>query len=246
MSIIHAARGLSFNPLYKEVKNRIIQNLIAGKWRPGEAIPSEAKLAARFGASIGTVRKAIDELVLERVLIRQQGKGTFVAFHTEDRTLYYFFHIVGQDGKKEFPASELLSFRGGKADPETAARLEIDQGDPVFTICNLLKLRGKPKILDNIIVPRKLFPGLDKKIFRNRESTIYGLYQSRYGINVIRTVERLRASLCDSVCAKALQLTPKSPVLEIYRTAYTYNNMPVELRVSRVNTERHDYLSDLG
>ena len=94
-----AAGGLTFSPLYKEVKNRLVRGLAAGDWKAGEAIPSESKLAERFNVSIGTIRKAIDELVAERILLRQQGRGTFVATHTEDRTLFYFFHIVGKDGK---------------------------------------------------------------------------------------------------------------------------------------------------
>src|SRR5215216_1631155 len=78
-----AAGSLTFNPLYKEVKIRLTRGLAAGEWKPGEAIPSESKLAERFNVSIGTIRKAIDELVADRILLRQQGRGTFVATHTE-------------------------------------------------------------------------------------------------------------------------------------------------------------------
>src|SRR5690606_21176071 len=68
-------------PLYKGVKLLITQGRMAGEWRPGQAIPSESRLAGRFGVSLGTVRKAIDELVAEKILVRHQGRGTFVAAH---------------------------------------------------------------------------------------------------------------------------------------------------------------------
>jgi GntR family transcriptional regulator len=68
----------SFSPLYQQIKGLIVRSLQGGEWRPGEAIPSEIELAARYKVSQGTVRKAIDELSAENLLVRRQGKGTFV------------------------------------------------------------------------------------------------------------------------------------------------------------------------
>jgi GntR family transcriptional regulator len=240
-----AAGNFTFSPLYKEVKNRITRSLVAGEWRPGEAIPSESRLAGQFNVSIGTVRKAVDELVAEKILLRQQGRGTFVATHTEDRTLFYFFHIVGKDGNKELPVTELLSFRRRKADGEHEARLRIGRGAKLLHIQNVLKLGGKVVIFDDLMVPSALFPDLDEKTFAGRQGTIYGLYQSRYGINVVRISERLSAARPPARIARLLGIRPATPVLVIRRVAYTYNDIPVEYRVSWVNTERHEYLSDL-
>lgn len=243
MTNLLAAGNFTFNPLYKEIKIRLTRGLAAGDWKPGEAIPSESRLAEQFNVSIGTVRKAIDELVAERILLRQQGRGTFVATHTEDRTLFYFFHIVGKDGSRELPVSELLSFRKGRGADDTP--LAVARGDRVFSIRNLLKLGDRPVILDEITVPAALFPDLDEGIFGGRIGTIYGLYQARYGINVIRISERLSAARAPAQVAALLGVAPGVPVLVIRRVAYTYNDTPVEFRVSWVNTEHHEYLSDL-
>jgi GntR family transcriptional regulator len=240
-----AAGSLTFNPLYKEVKIRLTRGLAAGDWKPGEAIPSEAKLAERFNVSIGTVRKAIDELVAERILLRQQGRGTFVATHTEDRTLFYFFHIVGKDGSRELPVMALLSFKRARASADEEERLALERGAAVFRIQNLLDLGGKPVVFDEITVPAVLFPDLSEEIFREREGTIYGLYQARYGISVLRISERLAAGHPPARAAALLGITIESPALEIRRVAYTYDDTPVEYRVSWVNTEKHEYLSDL-
>src|SRR5687767_11731270 len=173
-----AAGSVTFNPLYKEVKIRLTRGLAAGEWKPGEAIPSESKLAERFNVSIGTIRKAIDELVAERILLRQQGRWTFVATHTEDRTLFYFFHIVGKDGSRELPVMELLSFKKARATAAEEERLNLERGASVFRVQNLLNLGGRPVIFDEITVPAALFPDLDEDVFRTREGTIYGLYQA--------------------------------------------------------------------
>src|SRR5919205_4295357 len=134
-----AAGNLAFNPLYKEVKLRLTRDLAAGEWKAGGAIPSETRLAERFNVSIGTIRKAIDELVAERILLRQQGRGTFVATHSEDRTLFYFFHIVGKDGSRELPVTELLSFSKAHASAVEHELLGIERNAPVLRMQNVLK-----------------------------------------------------------------------------------------------------------
>ncbi|MGE5524923.1 MAG: GntR family transcriptional regulator [Rhodospirillaceae bacterium] len=240
-----AAGGIAHNPLYKEVKIRLTRSLASGTWKPGEAIPSESRLASQFNVSIGTIRKAIDELVAEKILVRQQGRGTFVATHTADRTLFYFFHIVGKDGSRELPVTELLSFRNGKGSPEEQEALQIERGAPVLRIRNLLRLADKPVLYDELTVPAKLFTGLTEEMFAQRQNTIYGLYQSQWGINVVRISERLSAVAAPAKAAAELGIAPSTPTLMIRRVAYTYNDQPVEYRLSWVDTERHEYLSDL-
>ena len=237
---------LASAPLYREVKAALVASLAAGEWPPGEALPSETKLAERFGVSIGTIRKAVDELAAERVLVRQQGRGTFVATHGPRRLLFHFFHIVPDDGDKELPEPELIAFERDRAEPREAERLRIAPDDRVIRIRNLLKLAGEPVVLDAIVLPQALFPDLTEKIFRGRDETIYGLYQTRYGINVVRAVERLKARLADRASAKLLHVEAGTPLLQINRTALTYHDRPVELRMSLVNTESHEYLADLG
>lgn len=233
-------------PLYKEVKRLLTQSLAAGEWQPGVALPSETRLGERYSVSIGTVRKAMDELVAERILVRRQGRGTFVAGHSARRTLFHFFHIVPADGGREQPQTELLSFERAKADAGSAGRLNIARGAALFRIRNLLRLRGTPVVLDEIILPAERFPRLSEKMLRERDSTIYQLYQERYGINVVRSAERLSAVLADRASAKLLGVPAGSPLLRIKRTALTYHNVPVELRTSLVNSAEHEYFSDLG
>ena len=233
-------------PLYKDVKRQLMEALTRAEWKPGEAIPSERRLADRFAISIGTVRKAVDELVAENILIRQQGRGTFVASHTRDRLLFYFFHIVPEQGPKEYPEVELLSFVRAKADRAMAERLQIATGDAVLRIRNALRLAGARVIVDDITISAQRFPGLTEKRFRDRPSTIYNFYQDFYGVSVVRSSERLRAVAADPDVAVLLGVAPGAPLLQIRRLALSYNDLPVEARISHVNTARHEYFSDLG
>jgi GntR family transcriptional regulator len=233
-------------PLYREIKRQMMEALTRGEWKPGEAIPAERRLSERFGISIGTVRKAIDELVGENILIRQQGRGTFVASHTRDRLMFYFFHIVPETGPKAYPDVEFIAFARAKADRTVAEKLGLDPGEPIFRIRNLLRLAAAPIIVDDIAIPVARFPTLTEARFRDRDSTIYNLYQEAFGVSVVRTRERLRATLADADATALLAIARGTPVLQIRRVAYTYNDVPVEYRISLVNTAHHEYWAEFG
>jgi GntR family transcriptional regulator len=241
-----AALPASERPLYEQVRARLIEGISAGAWKAGAAIPTEAELAAGFAVAIGTVRKAVDILVAEQVLVRRQGKGTYVRAHDGSRLLFHFFHIVARDGAKAYPEVRTVSFRRDRAEPAEAAALAIAPLDKVIRIRNVLALGGRPAIVDDITLACELFPGLTEKIFLARDNTIYHLYQSRYGINVLRTDERLRAVLATRDIAQHLEVAAGAPLIEIRRVALTFRDRPVELRLSRVDTSRHDYHNTLG
>ena len=233
-------------PLYAQVRASLIESISSGTWRPGEAIPSEARLAREYGVAIGTLRKAVDTLVAEQALVRRQGKGTFVLQHDSPRLLFHFFHVAGRDGSRDTPSVSTLAFRRERANADEAQALDIPMHDKVIRIRNVLSLRGRPVIVDDITLAAALFPGLTEKTFRARGNTIYHLYQSRYGINVLRTDERLRAVEVPADVGALLALPEGHPVLEIRRVALTFRDRPVELRVSRVDTTRHHYHNTLG
>lgn len=227
---------------YKEVKNAMLAALSAQEWKGGEAIPSEKRLAERFGVSIGTLRKAIDELVADNILVRHQGLGTFVAQHQRDRHFFRFFRIVRQDGDKTYPTVSLASFRKGKATREIATMLGIEPNARVFTFVNRLALHGEPVMIDNITVAEARFPGLTEAALRERPSTLYNFYQDAFHINVVGTEERLRAATADEAESKLLDVPHGTPLLEVRRVAYSYHQTPVEVRISHVNTERYEYV----
>lgn len=236
---------LRSEPLYKQVKKNIIRSLTDGEWKPGEMIPSEAKLAERYGVGISTVRMAIGELAAARVLARKQGKGTFVSPHNEQRSIYQFFHVVRNDGVKQLPVSELVSLKKGRAENGVADTLRLPRSTAkadVYKIRNILRVAGEKVVVSDVVIPCALFPGLNEEILRSGGSTLYAVYQSRYGINIVRTKEELRAVKADAETARIFSIAEGDPVLEVTRVAYTFNDVPVEVRHSRVVTNDFHYL----
>jgi GntR family transcriptional regulator len=232
-------------PLYKSVQRALMEQLANGELKPGQLIPSERQLATEFSVSIGTLRKAIDELVEQRILIRQQGRGTYVATHDRERLLFYFFHIVPQVGLKSYPLVEFVFFHKAVASDEVAMRLNIAVGSPVFHIRNRLSLEGDSVSVDDLFLDQARFEKLTPAQFKERPNTIYNLYEEAFGITVVKTEERLRAEAAHEEHGKLLKVKTGTPVLTIRRVALDMRNEPVELRISTVNTAQHEYFAEL-
>jgi GntR family transcriptional regulator len=225
--------GAGAVPLYRQVKSALLRLLESGQLGPGETLPNESNIAQALQVSIGTLRKAVDELVHEHILVRRQGKGTFVAMHSKDRFLFQFFHVE--------PRPDVFDPRVVPDNEAFALRLRA--GDAVWRLDNALSLGGKNIVHDRIVISCALFKGLTAKRFQERPSTIYNLYQTDHGISVIRAQERARAVAVSAEVARVLGLRVGTPVMEVQRVALTFGERPVELRISTINTQAHDYVS---
>ena len=230
-------------PLYRAVKRALLSAVGAGAFQPGDAFPSEAALAAAFRVSVGTVRKAIDELSAEHIVVRRQGRGTFVASHDAGRLMFQFFHVERSDGLRELPAVAPVAYQRGRAGGEAAEALHLRAGEAVIEIENVLRLQGRPVIHDRIVLPAALFRGLTEKRLRERPGTMYQFYQAGFGITVLRALERARAVGADRSNARVLGVATGAPLIEVRRTALSFNDQPVEYRASFVDTARHDYVN---
>lgn len=230
-------------PLFRAVKRALLRAIETGRFGPGSVLPGEPGLAAAFGVSVGTLRRAVDDLVAEHILVRRQGLGTFVATHTSDRFLFQFFHVERSDGLREAPQVELLAFERGRLDDDAAQALALKAGDSVFVVDNLLRLQGRPVVWDRLQLPATLFRGLTEKRLRERPGTLYQLYQAEFGITVARAQERLSAAAADRQAARVLGVAHGSPVLRVRRTAMALGGRAVEYRVSTVQTAHHDYVN---
>ncbi len=236
----------TFSPLYRQIKDFMIKSLEEGEWGPGDAIPSEAELAGRFNVSQGTVRKAIDEMAAENLLVRRQGKGTFVATHNDPRSYYRFLRLTPDSGEKVQSLSEPLSCAVIAATREIAAVLRIGEGDPVVALERLLRFNGEPVVLDQIYLVGELFQGLTLERLRGYDRSLYSLFEGDYGVRMIRAEERLRAVPADPHSGGLLGVKAGEPLLLVERTAFTYGNKPVEWRRGFCCTKRHHYLNELG
>ena len=236
----------TFSPLYRQIRGLILQALEAGEWRPGESIPSETELAARFNVSQGTVRKAIDEMAAENLLVRRQGKGTFVATHSDPRAFFRFLRLVPLAGGIEQSSSRPLECWRAKAGQEAARTLGIKLGDPIIIVRRVLEFSAKPVVVDEIYLSGEMFAGLNLEILTEHQGSLYSLFESRFGVRMIRAEERIRAVAADRNSAELLRVAEGSPLLSVERVSFTYGDKPVEWRRGIYSTAEHCYYNELG
>lgn len=236
----------TFSPLYRQIKNLMLHALESGEWRPGQAIPSEHELATRFSVSQGTVRKAIDEMAAENLLVRKQGKGTYVASHNDPRAMFRFLRLVPMDGDLAHPQSVPLDCWRAKAGNEAARMLGIELGAPVTILRRLLRFSGKPVVVDEIYLPGEIFHGLTMEVLQGAHGSLYSLFESRFGVRMIRAEERIRAVAADRMTSETLRVAEGMPLLSVERVTYTYGDRPVEWRRGLYSTAEHYYLNELN
>ncbi|NLX16559.1 MAG: GntR family transcriptional regulator [Ramlibacter sp.] len=239
----------TFSPLYQQIKQAMLHSLQAGEWKPQEAIPSEMELAKRYSVSQGTVRKAIDELAAENLVIRRQGKGTFVASHNERHVEYRFLRLYPDHGTldSEGPAQRtILECRRLRATAELAEALQLASGESVLQVRRVLSLGGVPTILEDMWLPASLFKGLTAEQLSEHQGPTYGLFERDFGVRMTRAEERVRATLPTAEQAELLQVDPAMPLLQVERTSLTYNDKPVEIRKALYRTDTHHYRNTLS
>ena len=237
--------GAVFAPLYQQIKQLLVASLEQGEWKPGELIPSEFELAARFQVSQGTVRKAVDDLAAANLLVRRQGKGTFVATHHEPRAQFRFLRLVPDEGEAEPAESRFLECRRMKAAADVARHLALKTGDPVVYVRRLLSFSGKPIVLDDIWLPGAIFKGLTADRLSRYSGPLYGLFESEFGTRMIRAQEQIRAIAAEATAARLLQVVKDAPLLVVERVSFTYGDRPVELRRGLCVTTEHHYRNSL-
>ena len=233
------------NPLYVQIKKRITDSLVGGLWHPGQSIPSEIELAQSYNVSQGTVRKAIDELAAEKILIRRQGKGTFVASHNEEHNQLRFLRLTSSLGDKEKLDNKLITFEKEKASNGLAKTLGINSASTVVSIKRVLTFNEKPLILDLIKVPAASFRGLTPGKIIEKKGSMYRMYEADFGIQMLHAKEKIRAVTASTEAAELLGVSIGSPILSVERTSFTYDNKAIEWRLGLCLTENHHYATEL-
>jgi GntR family transcriptional regulator len=234
---------LASRPLYQQVKERLLYRLIDGTWPPGMSLPSEQHLARELSVSQGTVRKALDALTAGHLLVRVQGRGTFVAEAEDHRILFRFFRLTDDNDSRQFPESSVASLHRRSADFDQRQKLRLEKGGRVWVIERTRQLASRPVVVERIVLPVALFPELDR--IAPIPNNVYALYASRFGLTVGRVTEKLKAIAASQKDAALLQCGVGAPLLQVDRIAYSLNSAPVEWRVSRCLTDGFHYLSEL-
>lgn len=232
-------------PLYQRLRDQLAEQIANNRWRPGEAIPTEAALSAEYQLSTGTVRKAIDALVSEGILERQQGRGTFIRRAQFQSSLFRFFRFQTVSGERQVPESRILSMEPVAAPSAVAQALGLPVDALVIRIVRVRLLDVKPVLAEEIWLPRQRFQALLEIDLSREGPLLYPIYEEVCGQVVASAEETLTAESVNDVHARLLQVAVNSPVIVIERLARDYAGTPLEWRRSRGHAEHFRYRVDI-
>ncbi len=233
------ATGPGFLPLYKQVYQFLLERIVDGTWKPGQALPNEFALANELNVSQGTVRKALNVMESEQLIERRQGKGTFVIEHTQETSLFKFFRLARDNGERALPDSEIVSVKPRAATSKESQKLGLARAGKVVDICRVREVDGVPALWEHVVLSRKAFPGIERR--KPLPNALYALYQRDYGISIATANERVTACVARREDVKRLNVKLGTPLLLIEREAISIEAKCIELRTSRCDTRLLHY-----
>jgi GntR family transcriptional regulator len=236
---LQSSSAVAARPLYQQVHDHLLARIVAGEWPPGDYLPSEQRLAASLGVALGTVRRALDELVQAGVVERRQGRGTAVLRHSSDRARFRFLRLVGPDGSRIVPTGRVLTMRQRTARAGEARGLALPAGSKVLALTRERRVGSRALVHETIALPLPLFARLQVPVGQDLAEELYVLYQRDCGVTVARAEDRISPEAASMPVARSLGVAPGTPILRILRIALGLDGSAVEHRVSR--TARLDY-----
>lgn len=238
-------QGPGFHPLYLQIKELLIQRVLSGDWKPGEALPSEMKLASEYNVSQGTVRKALEEMAAEHLVVRHQGKGTFVSARETDSPVHFFSIVNADDRRVTVGPPVVFDYTVGPATDRECADLQLAPGEPVYRIFRIRTMDGRPALLEHLVISEPRFRGLPEMLQKSVRMNSYLIMEKEFGVLAVRAEEQVDAVLATASDAHELGVAVGAPLLRISRIAYALDGRPAESRTMTFSTERYRYRNTL-
>ena len=226
--------------LHHQVYLDVRRSLDAGRWRPGDRLPTERELAAHYGCSLITVRRALGELVREGRIERTRGRGTHVLRPRIERDFAEALSFTAEMQRRGLdPETRLIVARPESAGERVAEALGLGPGSPTLYLERLRVAGGEPILLEQVHLPAERFPGLLASDLEHE--SLYDLLQRRYDTRIVRAREALEPVLLRAREAALLDQPRRTPALLIEGLASTADDRPVEFSRTYVRGDRTRY-----
>ncbi len=230
----------SAQPLYQQLQRALRDAISSGALGTDDALPSERQLAAELGVSRITVRKAIDGLADEGLLVRRQGSGNFVGARIEKNFAKLTSFSEDMRARGRVPSSQWLKQQDGQVTPDEAMRLALSPGAKVYRFHRLRFADGEPMALEYCTIAASALPSLQAV-----GDSLYDTME-KAGSRPTRALQRLRALLLDGEQARLLDAKPGDAGLLVERVGYLRDGRAVELSQSYYRGDTYDFVAELS
>jgi GntR family transcriptional regulator len=220
-------------PLYEEASIFILRRIVDGELKPGMALPNETQLSAEFGVSLGTLRRALDQLEADRLLDRIQGRGTFVSEEARKEFVSRFSNVRGRSSEVISDAGKVLSQEAREPSELETFRLELRPGQRVLRTIRLLSDNSRVYMHETAVLSLSYFAGVQPESIGNYALSVLAL---AHGVRLGEAKEGVKPCWAPKEIAKLLGLM-LTPVLQLDRTVFTIGGKPIEWRVAHCNVK---------
>jgi GntR family transcriptional regulator len=244
LSLVKGAPDDHGRSRYAVLAQALRQRIFAGEWVPGIALPAEQVLARENEVALGTMRRALQELVDEGLIERLHGRGTFVREGLSGASMLRFFRFGSEHGS--VPVSAILSAKTAVPAADVSRRLGQVPGQPALHLVRLRSFDGAPCLLENIWLPLPAFAPLLDGDSRDWGDLLYPLYAARCGVRVHSAVDEIGFGQLSAAQARRLQLPAGHPCAVVKRSAHDITGRCVEVRTTRGDANAFHYSVTLG
>lgn len=228
-------------PRYQQIRDDLARRIAASEWLPEQAIPTETELCAAYSVSIGTLRKAIDVLESQGLLLRSQGRGTFVRRPQFDSSLFRFFRFKSRSGEAVRPAARVLSRETGQPDEAVRSALRLGPDEAALRLKRLRLIDGEPVLSEEIWLPLQRFSAIVDLPLDAFEDLLYPLYERSCRQVVASATETLRVEKALPPRTTDIGVPSGSPLIHVQRTAFDFAGQPIEWRSTWGSAEGFEY-----
>jgi len=230
----------STRALFLQVRDELATRISAGAWKAGALLPNELQISAELGVSQGTVRKALDLLEAEKIVIRKQGRGTFVVDHDTDEMAIRFSSFFDDEDQKITGQATWSEVVFDLPSAKECKALAIATDEKIVRVRRVRSHAGDPFLYEDAAIIARHFPGITTDGLGSYRLTALA---QRHGVQLSHAKERIEPALCPAEMAPRLRIPEHHPILILRRVAYRLDGAAVEHRVAWGHLRGLQYIS---
>lgn len=232
-------------PLYVQIAESLLDRIESGELRPGDRLPPERDLSQTLEVNRMTVRRALQVLELQGLLMRRQGDGTYVTAPKIERQAGNLVPFTkGMQRRGYTPGAEVITFERRPAEPSVAKELQLPVSTPVYTIRRLRLINQEPVMLERFTLPVRRVPGLERYDLASR--SVYEVMETEYGISVTRARQSLEPVVAAEYEAELLRVNPGAPLMLEQRLSFDQDDQPIEYGNDLYRGDRFRFVTEIA
>ena len=232
-------------PLYVQIAESLLDRIESGELRPGDRLPAERELSQMLEVNRMTVRRALQVLELQGLLMRRQGDGTYVTAPKIERQAGNLVPFTkGMQRRGYTPGAQVITFERRPAEPSVAKELQLPVSAPVYHIRRLRLINQEPVMLERFTLPVRRVPGLERYDLASR--SVYEVMETKYGISVTRARQSLEPVVAAEYEAELLQVNPGAPLMLEQRLSFDQDDQPIEYGNDLYRGDRFRFVTEIA